>query len=110
MAMNPEQAVRELLKMTRLAIRWSLWTAETLWLGVRLLVSLVTTLAIRLPGLFASRLTCPRGHAIDAFGVWVCAQCHAAYEGHIGRCRHCGSGAGYTECPTCHLAVRIPGG
>ncbi len=56
----------------------------------------------------AAQTRCPRGHAVDQYGIYRCAGCGAATESTAWRCPICGALAGWTPCPTCGLAVRNP--
>ena len=103
--MNPDAAVRELFRLSRLTVRWTGWTFETLWLGMRLLIDALRA-ATRLPRRFASTLRCPRGHANDLFGVWRC-RCGAVVEGHAFRttCPVCRQVTGWIACERCGLPI-----
>jgi hypothetical protein len=103
--MNPDAAVRELLRLARHAARWTGSVLETLWLGMRLLMRVLWGI-LRLPRHFAGTRRCPRGHTNDLYGVWRC-RCDAVVEGHAFRtnCRVCGQSTGWIPCERCGLPI-----
>jgi hypothetical protein len=95
-------------RLTWLGCRALWWIVATAWLGVTSIITLIRLLP-RLRLLQAETLPCPRGHEVDAFGVYECHGCKARYEGHVfAKCPHCHSGAGWTPCPECTLPVSHP--
>jgi hypothetical protein len=51
---------------------------------------------------------CMHGHPNPTVGRWVCGSCRATYDGWVGRCPICGSGASYIACRTCGVSVPLP--
>lgn len=51
---------------------------------------------------------CPRGHGVAQYGLFRCAACGGAAESSCWTCPVCHAESGYTDCPTCGLAVRNP--
>lgn len=53
-------------------------------------------------------LRCPRGHAVDVIGRWLCENCGSEFLGWVGACEVCGDeSADWTPC-RCGLAVPLP--
>lgn len=84
------------------------WMLVTLWLGVWACWR-GARLASRLPRILSKTLRCPRGHAVPAYGVFICGACRAQFEGHaFASCPACGAVAAYVPCPHCGLSVKDP--
>jgi hypothetical protein len=83
-----------------------MWCVGTLWIGAAALWKGAWFL-VGVRQACSTRLRCPRGHLIEAFGPLRCGRCRAVFEGHVfDRCPACGAGVRFVACPRCHLAVR----
>ena len=99
--------VRLFTKLLPMVLSSPFYAAYGALVIARAVVRAIVT-AVRGLTVFQRSLYCPQGHEVPVVGRYACSSCKAEYLGHLSVCGCCKSGADFTICPTCRLAVRLP--
>jgi hypothetical protein len=79
--------------------------------GLMLVVQSIVRLVLKARGArlaLTSELRCPNGHVNATVGRYQCGVCHSTYHGWVGKCALCGAGAGWFECSSCGVGIKLP--